>query len=211
MQSKLAIQIFTFIFTLVCIYELSFTFVVNKVENEAKVYADGNPDKEAEYLDSIKSRVVYLGYTFAECKVREINLGLDLKGGMSVTLEVSVIDILRALANNSNDPTFVEALSRATELQKQSNDDYLKLFKNAFEEIDPQAKLASPSIFGTREMQGEIRYESTNEEVIDVLQDEVDNAINRSFLVLRTRIDKFGVSQPNIQRLGTSGRIQIEL
>ncbi|NQY68677.1 MAG: protein translocase subunit SecDF [Flavobacteriales bacterium] len=213
MQNKSAIKIFTFLFIAVCVYHLSFTWVVSKVENEAKELSNGDALVEANYLDSMKTEAVYplLGYTYGECKTKEINLGLDLKGGMNVTLEVSVIDILKALSNNSADATFNTALNDATELQKQSNQDYIVLFQQAFEKIDAGAKLASPSIFGTREMQGRIKYESTNDEVIDILQHEVDAAINRSFLVLRTRIDKFGVSQPNIQRLGTSGRIQIEL
>ncbi|NQY66361.1 MAG: protein translocase subunit SecDF [Flavobacteriales bacterium] len=213
MQNKAAIQIFTILLAVVCIYHLSFTWVVNSVENDAKAFANGDSQIESDYLDSMKSVAVYpiFDHTYAKCKTSEINLGLDLKGGMNVTLEVSVVDILKALANKSQDETFQKALVTATKLQEIRGDDYIVLFKEAFEQIDPQAKLASPSIFGTREMQGRIKYESTNDEVIAVLQREVDAAIIRSFLVLRTRIDKFGVSQPNIQRLGTSGRIQIEL
>jgi len=140
-----------------------------------------------------------------------LNLGLDLKGGMNVTLEISVKGLLKVLANESKDSTFVKALEKATERQLDGNEDFLVLFQEEFESIDSEAKMASPSIFGTREMQGLIKYESTNDEVMEILKDKVDASIESAFIVLRTRIDKFGVSQPNIQKLGTSGRIQIEL
>ena len=168
--------------------------------------------KETHYIDSIstlpKEQWSFLGNTFKECQKKELNLGLDLKGGMNVILEVSVEDILKALSNYNTDKTFNAALARARELQKQSQSDYLTLFGRAFQEIDPNAKLAS--IFGTVEMKEKINFNSTNEDVLKVLDAEVDGAITNAFNILRTRIDRFGVVQPNITKLSTKGRILIE-
>lgn len=216
MQSKAAIRFFAIVFALVCLYQLSFTWVTARVEKQAKEYAQGDEELERRYLDSIASEGVYnllvKNYTYRECKDREINLGLDLQGGMNVTLEVSVVDLIRAMANHSTDPTFNAAIEKAIEMQKNSQEDFVTLFGKAFKSIDPNAKLASPAIFGTRELSNKINaFESTNEEVLAVIREEAENAIDRSFNILRTRIDKFGVSQPNIQRLGNSGRILVEL
>jgi SecD/SecF fusion protein len=213
MQNKGAIIILAIALGLVCIYQLSFTGATYMVKKDAKEYAKGDLVKETYYLDSIsslpKDKWSFLGYTFREVQKKEMNLGLDLKGGMNVILEVSVEDILRALSNYNTDKTFNEALVRARDLQKQSGSDYLTLFGRAFQEIDPNAKLAS--VFGTVEMRDKINFNSTNEQVLGVLDKEVSAAIDNAFNILRTRIDRFGVVQPNITQLATKGRILIEL
>jgi len=213
MQNKAAIIVLAIALGLVSIYQLSFTGATYKVKKEAKAYAKGSLVKETQYLDSIstlpKEKWSFLGNTFKECQKRELNLGLDLKGGMNVTLEVSVEDILKALSNYNPDKTFNAALLRAKELQKSSQSDYLSLFGKAFQEIDPNAKLAS--VFGTVELKEKINFNSTNDQVIKVLESEVDGAITNAFNILRTRIDRFGVVQPNITQLATKGRILIQL
>ena len=213
MQNKAAIIVLAIALGLVSIYQLSFTGATYKVKKEARAYAKGNLEKETQYLDSLsalpKEKWSFLGNTFKECQKKELNLGLDLKGGMNVILEVSVEDILRALSNHNPDKTFNAALARAKELQKQSQSDYLTLFGKAFQEIDPNAKLAS--IFGTVELKEKINFNSTNEQVLKVLDGEVSGAITNAFNILRTRIDRFGVVQPNITQLATKGRILIEL
>ncbi|HET6245268.1 MAG: protein translocase subunit SecDF [Bacteroidetes bacterium] len=216
MQSKGAIRLFAIVFALVCLYQLSFTFIANRVEKNAKEVAAGDPEAERRYLDSIASEPVYnllvRNYTYREVKDREINLGLDLQGGMNVTLEVSVVELIKELANKSIDPAFNASIARAVELQKTSQEDFVTLFGRAFNEIAPDAKLSSPTIFGTRELSEKIKpYESTNEEVLIFLRSEAEDAFEISFNVLRNRIDKFGVAQPNIQKLGNSGRILVEL
>lgn len=213
MQSKGAIKLFAIILALVCLYELSFTLVSRGVENDAKEFANGDPAKERAYLDSIGPKGVYnLGvknFTYREVKEHELNLGLDLKGGMNVTMEVSVVDLVRSMAGqNVNDPTFQKALTLAQEKQRNSNKDFVTLFGEAFNEVDPNANLAA--IFANIENQDKIKFNSTRQEVLKVLKEESDAAISRSFNILRTRIDKFGVTQPNIQQLG-SGRILVEL
>src|SRR5688572_14722347 len=212
MQSKGAIKFFAIVLAIVCVYQLSFTLVTRLVENKAKSLTKGDDQAYLNYIDSISKQPVYnlfvKNYTYQECKERELNLGLDLKGGMNVTLEVSVVDLIRSMANNSQDPTFVKALSDAQALQKTSQKDFVTLFGEAFQAIDPNAKLAA--IFSTMDLQDRVTFNSTNEEVLSIIKAESDAAISRSFNILRTRIDKFGVSQPNIQQLG-SGRILIEL
>ncbi len=213
MQNKAAIVVLAIALGLVSIYQLSFTVATYKVGKEAREYAKGNLVKETNYIDSIsalpKDQWSFLGNTFKECQKKELNLGLDLKGGMNVILEVSVEDILKALSNYNPDKTFNEALAKAKEEQKQSQADYLTLFGRAFQELDPNAKLAS--IFGTVELKEKINFNSTNEEVLKVLGAEVSDAITNAFNILRTRIDRFGVVQPNITKLATEGRILIEL
>ncbi|MDO9341573.1 MAG: protein translocase subunit SecDF [Bacteroidales bacterium] len=213
MQNKAAIIVLAIALGLVSIYQLSFTGATYKVRKDARAYAKGNLIKETQYLDSIstltKEQWSFLGNTFKECQQKELNLGLDLKGGMNVILEVSVEDILKALSNYNPDKTFNAALARAKELQKQSQSDYLTLFGRAFQETDPNAKLAS--IFGTVDLKEKINFNSTNEDVLKVLDDEVSGAITNAFNILRTRIDRFGVVQPNITQLSTKGRILIEL
>lgn len=212
MQSKGAIKLLAIVLALVCLYQLSFTLVTRSVENKAKEFSKGDEAREKAYLDSMASRGVYnLGikdYTYMECKEREINLGLDLKGGMNVTMEVSVVDLIRSMANYSTDPTFTKAIARAEEMQKNSQENFVTLFGKAFAEADPNAKLAA--IFTTVDLQGKINFNSTNDQVLKVIDDEAKSAISRSYNILRTRIDKFGVTQPNIQQLD-NGRILIEL
>ena len=213
MQNKTAIIILAVALGLVSIYQLSFTGATYKVKKDAKEFAKGNLVKENHYIDSIasltKDEWSFLGYTFKECQKKELNLGLDLKGGMNVILEVSVEDILKALSNYSTDKTFTTALARAKEMAKSSQADYLTLFGRAFQETDPNAKLAA--IFGTAEMRDKINFNTTNEEVLKVLDTEVSAAITNAFNILRTRIDKFGVVQPNITQLANKGRILVEL
>jgi SecD/SecF fusion protein len=208
MQNKAAILILAIALGLVSIYQLSFTGATYKVKKDAKEYAKGDLEKQNAYIDSIallpKEEWSFLGNTFKETQKKELNLGLDLKGGMNVILEVSVEDILKALSNYNTDKTFTSALSRARELQKQSQADYLTLFGRAFQEIDPNAKLAS--IFGTVDMKEKINFNSTNDEVMKVLDEEVTAAISNAFNILRTRIDRFGVVQPNITNMSTKGR-----
>ena len=213
MQNKAAIIILAIALALVSIYQLSFTGATFKVKKDAREFAKGDLEKQHAYLDSIsalpKEKWSYLGYTFKEVQKKEMNLGLDLKGGMNVILEVSVEDILKALSNYSTDKTFSDALARSREYQKQSQSDFLTLFGRAFQEIDPNAKLAA--IFGTVELRDKINFNSSNEEVLKVLDNEVSDAITNAFNILRTRIDRFGVVQPNITQLATKGRILIEL
>jgi SecD/SecF fusion protein len=213
MQNKTAILILAIVLGLVSVYQLSFTGAAYKVRKDARAYAKGNLVKETQYLDSIatlpKEKWSFLGNTFKEVEKKEMNLGLDLKGGMNVILEVSVEDILKALANYNPDKTFNDALARAKQMQKQSQSDFLTLFGQAFHDIDPNAKLAS--IFGTVELRDKINFNSTNDQVLKVLEKEVDGAITNAFNILRTRIDRFGVVQPNITQLATKGRILIEL
>ena len=203
MQIKGAIRFLAITMAAICIYYLSFTWVTYSIKQDAKEYAQGNPDKVYEYHDSLSGEVVYnLGirkYTLRECQEREINLGLDLKGGMEVILEISVEDIIKAMANNSKDTTFRRALSLAREYSKDSRDDFVTLFGIAFNEIDPNAKLAA--IFNTIELKDKVDFNSTNEDVLKVIREESKDAIANSFNILRSRIDRFGVVKPNIQRL----------
>ncbi len=213
MQNKGAILFLAITLVVVSLYQLSFTAVTYKVKQDAKEYAQGDLNKELHYLDSIaglpKEKWSFLGNTFRECQQKEINLGLDLKGGMNVILEVSVPDIIKALANYSKDTTFLRALDLAKEYQKSSSEDFVTLFGKAFETIAPGARLAA--IFNTMELKDKIDFNSTNEDVLKVIHKEVQDAIDNSFLVLSNRIDRFGVVQPTIQRLSTQGRIMIEL
>jgi SecD/SecF fusion protein len=213
MQNKGAVRFFAIALAIVCIYQLSFTFVTRKVEKDAREYALGDSTQETRFLDSVASEVVYnilvRKYTYMECKEREINLGLDLKGGMNVTLEVSMLDMIRSLANNSQDTTFNQAIALAREYQRNSQEDFVTLFGRAFEDIDPNAQLAA--IFATREMRGQIDFNTSNEEVLRVIRAETEGSMDNAFNVLRNRIDRFGVVQPNIQRLETQGRILVEL
>jgi len=209
MQNKGLIRLFAIALTLVCLFYLSFSVVTNMYNKKAKEYAVGNQLKEYNYLDSIGSEKVWLGYTLKECRDKEINLGLDLKGGMNVTLEVSESDILRSLSDFNTNTNFNQALANATELQKTNSQiSYIDLFVDAYTKIDPQAKLAT--IFSTFELKDKISLTTSNADVVKVLKTEVDGAIANSFNVLRQRIDRFGVVQPNIQKLG-NGRILVEL
>ena len=213
MQNKGALKFLAIVLAIACAYQLSFTFVTRHVEKQAARYAAGDPVKEQNYLDSVKSQPVYnLGFVkfnYKECKEKEINLGLDLRGGMNVMLEISVEDVVRALSNDSKDPVFNQALAQAREAQKSSTSDYITLFASAYEKVSDGGKLCY--IFNTPELREVITPASTNEQVIRVLREQAEGAIANSFNVLRSRIDRFGVTQPNIQKIGASGRILVEL
>ncbi len=227
MQNKGLVKLFALLFGLVSIYQLSFTFKANQIEKHAKEVAvskiaeteeDYDAKRAAEetrYLDSLTTEPVFnigiADYTFKEVKDKSMNLGLDLKGGISVILQISVQDILKGLANDSNDPVFNKALTDAQELQKDSQNTFLEDFFVAFDAIKGDTKLASPDIFANRDLSEEITFNMTDDEVKPILRTKVDESIVSAFEVLRKRIDQFGVTQPNIQRLGTSGRILVEL
>ena len=213
MQNKGAILFLAIALALVTIYQLSFTVASYTVKQHAKEYAKGDLVKEANYLDSISTLPQddwsYLGNTFKEVQTKEINLGLDLKGGMNVILEVSVEEIIRALSNYNTDEIFNQALAMARQKQRESQRNFVELFGESFEELDPNASLAA--IFGTMELRDQVNFNSTNEEVLDVLREESNSAIDNAFNILRSRIDRFGVTQPNISRLEAAGRILVEL
>ncbi len=213
MRNRGAILLFAITLALVSIYQLSFTLATFKVKRDAREFAQGDLVAETEYIDSIsdlnKDEWSFLGNTFKECQEKEINLGLDLKGGMNVVLEVSVQDIMLALSNHSMDTTFRRALQVAEHSQESSQEGFITLFGRAFEEIDPNARLAA--IFGTIELRDKVDFNSTNEEVLDVLREETQVAIDNSFNILTSRIDRFGVSQPRIAQLEMRGRILIQL
>lgn len=219
MQNKGVIRFFAIVFALACVYQLSFTFVAGQVEDDAEEYAQGDYSKRQRYLDSVSAETVYdIGiqdFTYQEVKEREINLGLDLRGGMNVILEVQVQDILKELSNNSKDPLFKETLERANQAASESQDDYLTNFFNAFEEVKAErkasAKLSDPQLFGTKEMNDLLGFNADDEAVRNELRSEVDAAVENVYTVLRARIDQFGVVQPNIQRLENGGRILVEL
>jgi SecD/SecF fusion protein len=217
MENRNFIKIFTILFAIVSLYQLSFTWVASGVEDDALAYASQFPEQEQElrekyYLDSINSEPVYdiflTEYTYAQCKSRELNLGLDLKGGMNVTLEVMVVDVVRALSNGSNDTIFNTAIESALEAQKNSQNDYVTLFGIEYEKLSPNNGLA---VIFTAQLKDKVKINSSNDEVLAILAIEVEEAISRSFNILRSRIDRFGVTQPNIQRLETAGRILVEL
>ena len=212
MQNKGAIRFFAIALALACIYQLSFTFVTKHVEKNARSFGNGDLVKEAKYLDSIATEPVYnflwlKKYTYRDCQSQEINLGLDLKGGMNVTLEVSVVDVIRSLSNYSIDSTFNKALKLAKKMQENSQEDFIALFGKAFTQTDPNAKLAA--LFISKDLN--INFNTSNEDVLKIIRKEADGAIDNSFNILRNRIDRFGVAQPNIQKLETTGRILIEL
>ncbi|MFJ1262153.1 protein translocase subunit SecDF [Capnocytophaga canis] len=225
MQNKGLIKLFALLFGLVSVYQLSFTFVANRVENKAKAFAEAKvlssetdyvskrERVESQYLDSMLGQSVYnIGvtkYTYGEVKEKELNRGLDLKGGINVILQISVKDILKGLANNSKDPIFNKSLAEADELLVKTDRTYLDLFFEAYQ--NNGGKLASPEVFANKALSDEINIQMPDNEVRPIIKRKVDESITSAFEVLRKRIDKFGVSQPNIQRLGTSGRILIEL
>ena len=235
MQSKGAIKLVAILIGLACLYQLSFTAVTYLQENKAEKYAEDaviavqqtpsfskvselnkafyldslRKEKSRYYIDSISAEKVYLGFTFKEVKEKEINLGLDLKGGMNVMLQVELSDLVVALADNNTSAQFTEALALAKKNQRDSRSDFITLFAEAWDVVAPGERLST--IFATYEMREKIKPESTNEEVISVIREEAESAIANSFNVLRNRIDRFGVASPNIQKLGNSGRILVEL
>jgi len=217
MQNKGLIKFFAILFALVSIYQLSFTFVANNVKSEAKAFAGDNPDRELKYLDSIgKESVLNLGFTeftYDEVKNKQLNKGLDLEGGINVILQISIKDVLKGLSNNSKNPVFNKSLADAT-ANLEGNKTYLNKFFEAFEANSKgSVKLASPDIFANRSLQGEggIDFQMTDAQVQKIIKKKVDESIESAYKVLRERIDKFGVTQPNIQKLGESGRILVEL
>jgi SecD/SecF fusion protein len=206
MQNKGFIRVFSIALGLVCIFYLSFSVVTTIYSNRAKEYAKGDNAQYYKYIDSVSGKKVWLGYTLKECREKEINLGLDLKGGMNVTLEVSVPDILMSLSGRNQSPQFRQAVENA----KKEDGDFLTNFQKEFEKIDANARLSS--IFSTMGLKDKIQLSSTNAQVMSVLRGEVESAVNNSFNVLSSRIDRFGVIQPNIQKLGgNNGRILVEL
>ena len=212
MQNKGVITFLAVLLALASIYQLSFTYATWRVKEKAREYAKGDLNKERNYLDSVANIKAYPfpAYTFKECQDRELNLGLDLKGGMNVMLEVSVADLIINLSDNNQNPTFRKAIELARERQARTQADFITLFYEAFKEIDPNAQLSA--IFGTYSMKDRIKHGTPDEEVLKILREEAADAIDNSLNVLRSRIDKFGVVQPSIQKLeGNSGRILIEL
>ncbi|MFD1143812.1 protein translocase subunit SecDF [Larkinella insperata] len=214
MQNRVGILILTGVIALLCVYYLSFTFVSNSIKQDATNYAtlaNGTVDldKKQHYMDSLWKEPVYLGNTLEEVTTRELGLGLDLQGGMHVVLEVSPAEILRGLAGGTRDPKFEQALKQAAEAQKSSQSSFVDLFINAYKDIAPNAKLAS--IFANSANRGKINFQSSDAEVRKLINDEVDGSISRAFQIIQARVDKFGVANPNIQRLPGSGRILIEL
>nr|MBP8066207.1 protein translocase subunit SecDF [Flavobacterium sp.] len=210
MQNKGLIKFFAILFALVSIYQLSFTVVTNNIESKAKAASGGDSKKELAYLDSIGGEKVFLGHTFNEVREKQINKGLDLEGGINVTLQISVKDVLKGLANNSKNPVFNQALSEATK-NREGNQDYLDAFFIAFDKVsNGTTKLSSPEIFANRNLT-EITSKMTDAQVKPIIKQKVKESIESAFNVLRERIDKFGVTQPNIQKIGESGRILVEL
>lgn len=223
MQNKGLIRVFAILFGLVSIYQLSFTYITNKVENEAQTFAETKivaseenyiSKREAtvkKYLDSVASVPVIMGVTYSDAKEKELNRGLDLKGGINVILQISAKDILLNLSNNSKDPAFNKALDEAHTIQKTSSLNYLDAFMQAYEAIPGDNKLASPNVFFNKNTEGEINPNMTNDQVKAVISKKLDESVEAALEVIRKRIDKFSVTQPNIQRLGTSARILVEL
>ncbi|MBR3489307.1 MAG: protein translocase subunit SecDF [Bacteroidales bacterium] len=238
MQNKGLIKFLTWSFVLVCLYQLSFTIVTSRVEKNASSVANAYVqsktaqdlinakakgdalyaqtlkdslliDREAQYLDSMASEKVYLGFTYRQCQAREINLGLDLKGGMNVMLEVSTVDVVRALASHTEDSVFNKAIDMAVDAQKKTtNRDFVSLFYDAIRQVNPDVQLAS--YFNTQ-LRDRIKLNDDNETVIRVVKEEAAGAYDRTYEILRQRIDKFGVAQPTIQQLRASERILVEL
>ncbi len=219
MKNQGFVVFLTIIVTMLCLYYLSFTFISNSVQKKAIAYASdesGNVDfgKKQTFLDSAWNEPVYnllgIEYTYKDIKETELGLGLDLQGGMHVTLEISPVDIIKGLSGNNDDADFLAALERANELQRSSQEDYVSLFQGAFNEISGGEKLA-PIFANAANRDKDISFQSTDDEIIKLIKDEVEQAVDRSFNILRTRVDRFGTSQPNIQQLPGTGRIQIEL
>nr|MCR5518961.1 protein translocase subunit SecDF [Bacteroidales bacterium] len=235
MQSKGAIRFVAILLLLACVWQLSFTLVSSIQGKKAKKYAEQaavavqstpafakvaaedqayyldsiKKEQEKWYVDSISNEKVYFGYKYKDVRTKEINLGLDLKGGMNVMLQVQLEDLVKALSGNSTEPQFHQALALAKSRSVNSQSDFITLFGEAWDEVTGGARLSQ--IFGTYEMRESIKPESTNAEVLSVIKEEAESAVANSFNVLRNRIDRFGVTQPSIQKLGNSGRILVEL
>ena len=223
MHNKGLIKLFAFLFGLVSIYQLSFTFITNSVEDKARAHAvnmipgDDLESRVAQdqqvvnYLDSIGGEKQFGFTTYNTAKKKQLNKGLDLEGGINVTLQISIKDILKGLADNTKNPVFNKALADADVLSRNSDNTYIDLFFEAFDNIKGDTKLASPDIFANKGLSDEVNFQMSDDEVKPILRTKIDDAIVSAFEVLRERIDGFGVTQPNIQRLGTSGRVLVEL
>jgi SecD/SecF fusion protein len=218
MQNKGIIRFFAIVLAIACLYQLSFTYVTNRVEKKAAAFGAGDADKTQAYLDSIGSQVVYnIGlqkFTYNQVKEKEINLGLDLRGGMNVILEVSVRDIIRGISNSADEPILIAALTKTDEISKKSQDNYLEIFFRELDALNSQQgnqPYSSPLLFGSKELIDKLGFNATNDDFKAEIRSQVDGAVENVFTVLRARIDQFGVVQPNIQRLENSGRILVEL
>ncbi len=211
MQNKEFVKVFAILLTLVCVFYLSFSFVTRHYNNKAKEYAKGDLKLEQDYLDSLSNEKVWFGnWTLKQCREMEISLGLDLKGGMNVILEVSVPDVIKALADNKTDEAFNQALATAAKQAISSQDDLITLFVREYHRIAPDARLSE--LFATQQLKDKVNQKTSDAEVEKVLRSEVKAAVDNSYNVLRTRIDRFGVVQPNIQSLEDKmGRIMVEL
>ena len=235
MQNKGAIRLVAVLIAIACIYQLSFTWATRHQEKKAKAYSQRMVEleqnlpsfslisdldkayyldslgraKERFYIDSITAEKVFLGFTYKEIKEKEINLGLDLKGGMNVMLEVSVPELVTALSGNSTNDKFIEAMTLAKSNLSPSRTDFIAIFGEAWEQVAPGQRMSQ--IFGTYEMRDRIKPETSNADVLKVIREESESAISNSFNVLRNRIRRFGVTQPNIQKIGSTGRILVEL
>ncbi len=222
MQNKGLVRMFAILFGLVCVYQLSFTYLTYTKEKEAEGYAINKyPETVADYsnlretaqrsyLDSIGKEPIFANYSYNDAKSKELNKGLDLEGGINVILQISVKDILKGLANYSKNPAFNQALLATDQTQKNSQNTYVEDFFTEFEKI-PDTQLASPDIFANKNLSDDITFDMSNDVVKPILKRKIDESVVSAFEVLRKRIDKFGVTQPNIQRLGESGRILVEL
>jgi SecD/SecF fusion protein len=216
MRNKGAIWTLAIALALVCIYQLSFTWKAVSVRSEAAAYAldaetnEVIEENERYFLDSVSNEKVFFGiFTYQECLERELNFGLDLKGGMNIILEISVTDVIRNLSSSPQDTTLNKALALAHQMQTNSQKDFIILFGEEFAKIAPDASLEA--LFRTKELSDRIPFGATNEQVISVLDEESKGAIDNAFNIIRTRIDQFGVAQPNIQRLETAGRVLVDL
>ena len=223
MQGNSLIKTFAILFGIVSIYQLSFTFISSTLENKARKaaiekisedeisFAEKRASEEIRFLDSIGDLPVLMYSSYNDAKQKELNQGLDLKGGINVILQISIKDLLKGLSENSVNQKFIQSLDDADELQKQSDQTYLESFFEAFDSNNDPTRLTSPEIFGNRTLSSDVSFDTSDDDMKSILRTKVDESIVSAFEVLRKRIDKFGVTQPNIQRLGTSGRILIEL
>ena len=223
MQGNSLIKTFAILFGIVSIYQLSFTFISSTLENKARnaaiekipedeiSFAEKRASEEIRFLDSIGDLPVLIYSSYNDAKQKELNQGLDLKGGINVILQISIKDLLKGLSENSGNQKFIQSLNDADELQKQSDQTYLESFFDAFDSNNDPTRLTSPEIFGNRTLSSDVNFDTSDDDMKSILRTKVDESIVSAFEVLRKRIDKFGVTQPNIQRLGTSGRILIEL
>ena len=215
MQNKGLIKFFAILFALVSIYQLSFTFVASGIKDDAKAFAKGDQQKEVQYLNDLKNKKVFslfglVDFTYADVSGKQIKKGLDLEGGINVILQISVKDVLKGLANDSKNAIFNKALEDA-KANQQGNQTYLDAFFEAFDAIKGDTKLASPDIFANKNLSDQINFNMTDEQTKKVIRKKVDESVESAFGVLRKRIDKFGVEQPNIAKLGQTGRILVEL